>query len=474
MKDKKQLINLLIGPFLLYICCQFLPSSIFGSIAEKASIGTVLWMAYWWVSGPVDYAVTAFLPIGVNAIIKMMDMNVLVSNYSSEIIMLLLGASIITVAWEETGLDRRVSAKFLSLIGCSLRNQIIFWFMLCTILSSILPNTVVCATVTPIAVSMLRYVGEKDVSQSKKASKILLAIAYAAGIGGLASPLGGSMNLVTVKYLEEISNVEYMYIDWFIRFLPIMIVLVISNIIFILRDVKKDEVIGGTKAFFIEEYKKLPKMDKGEKLSFIIFAICTILAFTRQFYQVYLPELKPAYIFIIGALLTFVVTNNNGERIMSWSRTQKKIVWDLIYIIGGGLAAGSLINLSGAAESIGNAVALLNVDGGFITIFFILSLSLIMSDFTSNTATAAIAIPIVISVMTGLNKNPIPYIYVATIGVNLSYMFPTSIRAIPVGYGLSPKYMFKEGWKMTILVVIILTICSYLLILYWPEFSTIS
>ena len=96
-----------------------------------------------------------------------------------------------------------------------------------------------------------------------------------------------------------------------------------------------------------------------------------------------------------------------------------------------------------------------------------------MSDVTSNTATAAVAIPIVISIIQGINMNPIPFVYIASIGVNLSYMLPTSIRAIPVGYGLQPKYMLKEGYKITILVIISMTITSYLMLKYWSAFSTV-
>jgi sodium-dependent dicarboxylate transporter 2/3/5 len=97
----------------------------------------------------------------------------------------------------------------------------------------------------------------------------------------------------------------------------------------------------------------------------------------------------------------------------------------------------------------------------------------ILSDVTSNTATAAVAMPIVISVVQGLGLNPIPYIYIASIGVNLSYMLPTSIRAIPVGYGLQPKYMLKKGVPITIVVILLMSVASYLMLQYWPAFSTI-
>ena len=83
-------------------------------------------MAFWWVTAPIDYAVTAFLPIAINALVTMCDMSAVISNYASETILLLLGASILTVSWEETGLDKRIAASLLGLIGDNLRIQLIF------------------------------------------------------------------------------------------------------------------------------------------------------------------------------------------------------------------------------------------------------------------------------------------------------------------------------------------------------------
>ena len=108
---------------------------------------------------------------------------------------------------------------------------------------------------------------------------------------------------------------------------------------------------------------------------------------------------------------------------------------------------------------------------GFVTVLVIVAVTLILSDVTSNTATAAISIPIVISIINGIGKNPIPYIYIASVGVNLSFMLPTSIRAIPVGYGLSPKYMLKEGWKLTVIVIVLMSVLCYVMLKYWPAFS---
>lgn len=473
MSKRKQRIYLIIGPLLFALCCLAIPEAAFPKLAERAAIGTVAWMAFWWVTAPIDYAVTAFLPIAINALVTMCDMSAVISNYASETILLLLGASILTVSWEETGLDKRIAASLLGLIGDNLRVQLTFWFLLSTALSAILPNAVVCATITPIAVSMLKYVGEGDIRNSRIGSKLLLYIAYGAGLGGLTSPLGGAMNLVTVDYLQQLTGKEYMYASWVLRFAPIMIVLLLINIIFMLRDVKKGESLGGSKEYFKNEYKKFSPITIEEKISLGLFVIATVMAFTRQFYQSLLPGLKPAYVFIICAILSFLITRADGERLMLWKSVQTKIIWEMIYIFAGGLAVGTLINDSGAAARIGELVSGMGLTGGFTTVFVIITVTLLMSDVTSNTATAAVSIPIVISIIKGMGLNPIPYVYIASVGVNLSYMLPTSIRAIPVGYGLKPKYMLKEGWKITVIIIAIMTIVCSIMLKYWPTFSTI-
>ena len=97
--------------------------------------------------------------------------------------------------------------------------------------------------------------------------------------------------------------------------------------------------------------------------------------------------------FIICAIIAFLFTNKEGKRIMVWKQVQGKIVWDLMYIFAGGLALGSLINATGVAKALGEVISSLDMKGGFVTILIILTATLLLSDVTSNTATAAVAIP---------------------------------------------------------------------------------
>ena len=470
-ENRKKIIHLIIGPALFLLCWLLLPTGIFDSATARAAIGTVIWMAYWWVTRPVDYAITAFLPIAINALIPMAGMNSVIANYASETVLLLFGASIITLSWEETGLDKRIAAVFLRLIGDNVRKQVVFWFCISVLLSSVLPNSIVCATITPIAVAMLKYVGHGDIEHSKTGSLILLTIAYAAGVGGLATPLGGAMNLVTVDYIQKLTGEEYMYINWVVKFLPVMVVLIISNLAFMLLGTKKEDRLGGAKEFFDREYDKMSKMSVQEWASLILFLMATTLSFTRQLYKDILPGLKPAYSFIICALLCFFINKKDGQRLMRWKTAQGRIIWELLFIFAGGMAAGTLITGSGAAKAIGDFVSQIGVGSGIGAICIFIAIPMILANVTSNTGAASVVVPIVISIADGLGQNPIPYIYAATIGVNLAYMIPTSIRAIPVGYGLSARYMLIVGWKITLLTLALMTVTGYLLMTYWPTFS---
>ena len=143
----------------------------------------------------------------------------------------------------------------------------------------------------------------------------------------------------------------------------------------------------------------------------------------------------------------------------------------MIYIFAGGLAAGALLNGSHATEALGKLLVSMNLNNSILSVFIIVTITLLMSDITSNTATAAVCMPIIVSMCAGQKLDPIPFIFIASIGVNISYMLPTSIRAIPVGYGLSPKYMLKEGYKLTIIVIMLITLVSWYLLNYTSWFK---
>ncbi|HHY70514.1 MAG TPA: hypothetical protein GX519_02415 [Thermoanaerobacterales bacterium] len=471
-KFVKSTAALLIGP-IMFFAALLLPQGWF-DFPARAAIGTVLWMAGWWITRPLHIAVTAMLPIVVNALFDLIPMKQVISQYASEIVVLLLGADLVSITWSETGLDKRLSLKALSLIGPSVKQQIAIWFLVSAGLSAFLPNVMVCAILTPIAISMLTFLGEKDFANSEIAVVILLAIAWGSGIGGCGSPLGGAMNLVAINYIEQFIGQEFMYIAWVKRLMPFLAILVAVNITYLCMIKTNVSHLRGTREFFTKTYRELPAMRRGERISLVLFLMPTLLAFIRPVYSDLLPALKPAYIFLMFGILAFMFYDEEGTTLLDWPAAERGVMWGMLLLFAGGLAAGQLITETGAAATVADLIARFDLNGGLLTIAIFVVFTCLLAEVSSNTAAAAISVPIVLSITQRLGLNPLPYIYITVVAFNSAYVLPLSVRAIPVGYGMDPKALMKHGVVLSMVTMTVITLVGYLFLNYWPQFGSFA
>ncbi len=465
-------IAIISGPLALLLCRLGLEGSL--GIGGSQAIGTALWMVLWWITRPVHISVTAMLPVVVNAFLGMVPMNVLISQYASETVILLFGADLVCLPWEKTGLDRRLSLKALCLIGPSVRQQIAVWLFASACLSIVLPNAVVCTILTPVAVKMLNFVGEKDISRSALAVPVLLAIAWGSGIGGAGSPLGGAMNLVAISYMEEYTGQEFMYIDWVIRMLPFLLIMLAVILLYMFCFKLPVKKLDGSKDYFISAYKGLGRMKKGEVVCLIMFIAAMVLSFARPLYDSLLPGLKPAYVFLVLGFLTFFLKDEKGEKLLTWEKAEKNVMWNMLFLFAGGLALGKMITETGAANALADMIARMNLTGGLGTIFIFVALAVLLAEFSSNTAAAAIAIPVVMSVTATLALNPVPYWFICSMAFNTAFILPLTVRAVPVAYGLDVSHLFRRGTPLTLICIAAISLIGYLFMKLWPMFSVIS
>lgn len=467
--NKSQVAAIILGPLLFLLTIFLLPDSLF-AFAARVAVGTVVWMGFWWITVPVNAAVTAFIPIVVNALLGILPMEGIISDYFSEIVVLLLGADLLAIAWHETGFDRRLALKALCIIGPSATQQIIVWFVLPALLSTVLPNMVVCMVLTPIAFAMLQYITKEG---SSIRSIILVAIAWGAGIGGVGTPLGGAMNLIAVGYFEDLIGHEFAYLDWMVRLLPFMFLLIAIGVIYLLLIKPKNISLEGSKEYFQSLYQELPAMSRDETLSVVLFGAAMVLAFIRPLFAGWLPGLKPAYIFLLLGMLTFVLPRQDGAALLTWERAERSVGWNLLFLIAGGLAVGGMISDSGAAQVVAAQLVNSHLNAGLLMILLFVAFTIMLAEIASNTAAAAIALPVVISVTQELGLNPIPYIFITAAAFNCAYILPTSIRAIPVAHGLKPSFMGKNGVALTTLNILAISLFGFALMQLFPAFGVI-
>ena len=174
--NMKRLLYIVLGPVLFAICTFAFQNTL--SLAGAEAIGVLIWMIFWWVTQPVNITVTAFVPIMANALFNIIPMESVTSRYFSDSIILIFGSCLLTIPWKSTGLDRRIALKVLSIVGPTIKSQIIVWLLASMLFSTVLPNIAVVALFCPIAVAMLNAAGYDDISKSAPAVPILLCIGW--------------------------------------------------------------------------------------------------------------------------------------------------------------------------------------------------------------------------------------------------------------------------------------------------------
>jgi sodium-dependent dicarboxylate transporter 2/3/5 len=466
------IVHLLGGP-LVFLLLAVLPAAT-PPYPVRASLGLLLWMSWWWIFEPVNLAVTGFLPLVVLGIFNFLPVTAILPSYAEELIFLLLGANILSTVWTRWGLDRRIALVSLIGVGTDTRKQIMVWFGIATILSAVLPNTVVAAALVPIALAMLRFIGIAEVGTSAFASALLIAIAWGTSVGGFWTPLGGAPNLLMIKLLQQtVISHEYLFMTWVTRLLPLTIAIGIVSFLYMkFAFTPEVERVEGTREYFATELRSLGALSTPEKWGLFFFVAATVLAFTRQFYAALLPGFNPAFAFLTFAVLCFVI-RHNGEPLLRWDYAQRHMVWGLFYLFAGGAALGEILSQTGAAKFVADALVPYAAAGSFRAVLVLSLMTMVITQITSNTAAIAIMVPITISTAQSIGVSAVPLVYIVAVAGNCGLMLPSSAGgpAVAAGYGVNLKTMFAKGLWLVVLLAIVIVVIGYLLATYWAGFG---
>ncbi|MCZ0954190.1 MAG: SLC13 family permease [Rhodospirillaceae bacterium] len=473
MEDRRRTMYVVAGPA-VFVALVLLPLG--GLPYEiRCSLGLLIWMALWWITRPVHLAVTGFLPLATVAIFDFAPMDRILPAYAAELVILLLSANVLTTCWSRWGLDRRIALGSLIGVGTNTTRQIMSWFAIGMFLSAFLPNTIVAATMIPIVVAMLRYIGIEDLWESNLGTALVIAVAWGTSAGGAMTPLAGAPNLLAMEYIQElVTGEEFLFATWVVRFVPLSLAVMLVTFVYV-RFAFRPEIseVEGTREFFLGELKSLGPMSVQEKWGFVLFGIAALLAFSRPLYATVFPALTPAYAFLSCAIVCFLL-RPRGENLMTWEYAQKRMMWGLFYLFAGGTALGRVLGETATAAYIADALLPYASGGGFLAVLVFAGLTLLLTQITNNTAAVAIIVPITISTFQSLDMNPLPFVYIVAAVGNCGYMLPTSAGgpAVAAGYGINLKTMAVKGFWACLLSLFAIVIVGYLLAIYWPTFST--
>lgn len=477
MKTTKQKIGLFLGP-LLFILIKFFfhPEGLDDS--ANAILASTAWVAVWWITEAISIPVTALLPIVLFPLSGGISITETTASYGHKYIFLFLGGFILAIAIEKWNLHKRIALNIINLVGTNV-TKIILGFMVATALLSMwISNTASSVMILPVGMAIVLQLQDNPLTDKNEnlifGKALMLAIAYSASIGGIATLIGTPPNLVLAGVVESTYNTEITFAQWFMFGFPISVVLLLICWIYLTRfafNFKQKEFPGGKKEIE-KQLKALGKISYEEKVVLLVFAIAAIAWISRSFILVkWLPGIDDTIIAIIAAVVLFLIPDGEkNEALISWSDAVK-LPWGILLLFGGGMALASGFEVSGLAAWIGSQLTSLIGVSIFILLLVLIAAVNFLTEITSNMATTAMLLPVLVALATVLNIHPYILLVSATLAASCAFMLPvaTPPNAVVFGSGyLKIEDMVKKGIWMNLISIILVTLIVYFVLpLVW-------
>ncbi|MEO1020985.1 MAG: DASS family sodium-coupled anion symporter [Bacteroidota bacterium] len=446
------------------------PESMSWEAWGTAAVG--IWMSIWWMTEAVPLPVTALLPLVLFPIMEISSIRTTATPYANPIIFLFLGAFIIAKAMEVWGLHKRIALSIINIIGAS-PASIIAGFMIATALLSMwISNTATALMMLPIALSVIELSkgDNPDAGLNNFGIALLLTIAYSCSLGGMASLVGTPTNGVLASYFLENRGEEISLAAWLqlgiplsLISLPIMYV-VLTRFVFPIR-VKE---IPGGKALIKSELKALGRITKPEVYISLVFGLVALLWVTKPLLTGIIPGISDTVVALFGAALLFVIPANNqeGKFLLSWKQAEQ-LPWGILLLFGGGLSLASTISGTGLATWIGEQLTGLGQFHPLLIIAVIVIVIVLLTELTSNVATAAAFLPVIVSLSDAIGVHPLMLSVPAVLAASCAFMLPVATPPNAVVYSsgiLNIRDMMRGGLALNIIMMLIVSLFSYFLV----------
>jgi sodium-dependent dicarboxylate transporter 2/3/5 len=429
-----------------------------------------------WVTEALPLPVTALLGVAAAVALGVAPAREAFAPFADPLMFLFIGAFILARAIFVHGLNRRVAYAVLSLpwVGAS-AGRILFAFGAVTaVISGWISNTATTAMMFGIGVSVLAAMGE-DVRRSPYATALMLMTSFSASVGGLATPIGTPPNVIGLGFIRSTLGEEVPFFRWMLLGVPVVIVLYAVLYLW-LRFVTRGTVgdLAATRELIGRERATLGPWTRGQRSVAIAFGVTVLLWVLPGIVALAAGEGSLAYgalserlpegvAAIAGALLLFLLPGNKGERAITWDEAVR-IDWGVVLLYGGGFALGVLSFRTGLAEAVGRGLTgWLPLSGELGLLVASVTVAIVLSEATSNTAAANMVVPVVISIAQAAGMDPFEPALGATMAASLGFMLPVSTpcNAIVYGSGLIPlRKMISYGAVLDVAggVVIVLLV----------------
>lgn len=466
-----------LGPVLFFLTLWFFhPPGL--NPASNAVLAATLWIAVWWITETLPIAVTSLLPIVLFPLSGGMDLTATTAAYGHKFVFLIMGGFIIAIAIEKWNLHRRIALNIIYFIGTDIK-KIILGFMLATaFLSMWISNTATSVMMLPIGIVIIKQLKDNPLTAEDEnlifGKALMLAIAYSASIGGIATLIGTPPNMVMAGIVSQTYQYEISFLEWFIFGFPVMLLLLFICWWYLTRwaFTFKQNTFPGGRAEILRLRNDLGKITYEQKLVATVFALAGICWISRSFLlQKFFPAIDDTIIAIFFALVLFVLrAKNKNESILQWKEAVK-MPWGILLLYGGGMSLAEAFETSGLAVWIGGQLGAFGAFPLLILLVLLVAAINFLTEVTSNLATTAMLLPVLAPIALEFDLHPFVLMAAAAIAASCAFMLPvaTPPNAVVFGSGyLRIPDMVKKGFFLNLISIVVIVLMVYFLLpLLW-------
>lgn len=483
----KQFISLIVTPLIILAILLFADLEP-GKPEVTRTFCIALLMAVWWITAVVPLAVTSLLPVALFPLFGVMDGKTISAAYFNDVIFLFMGGFLVALAMERWNLHRRIALKILSLTGVSPASILLGFMLASFFLSMWISNTATAMMMLPIAMSVIGQI--EAFSGKERAGNfsvgLLLSIAYAASIGGIATLVGTPPNLSFARifhiYFPDAPEISFS--SWLMFAFPVSLMLFALAWFLLYFMYKPDNrhFAEISKSTFHDELKRMGKAGQEERTVFVVFVLLAILWIFRSNLDlgfVKIPGwaglfpnsgfINDGTVAIAMAVILFLIPSQSekGNYLLDW-QTASKLPWHILLLFGGGFALATGFKESGLSLWFGEQLSGVASLHPILVVLVIALFITFLTELTSNTATTEMVLPILAGLSITAGIHPLLLMIPATLSASMAFMMPVATPPNAIIFGTSRitvGQMARTGLLLNLAGAIIITLMMY----FWGD-----
>jgi sodium-dependent dicarboxylate transporter 2/3/5 len=402
-----------------------------------------------WVTEAIPLSLTALVIPVLAVLTGLAAPNEAFREFANPVIFLFMGGFVLAGALSHHSLDKLLAHKLNRLAKGNFYRSAILLMLATSLTACWVSNTSAAAMMLPLALGTLALLKKNSITAESKF--LMLGIAYSASIGGIITMVASPPNAIGAAILD------LSFAGWLSYTFPLFLVTFPAMVI-VLTLVFKPDMKLVIEPILVQQVKK------PNKTLIIVFAV-TVLLWTTDSILSPLLNINGHFNALVAIMAVFMIFLT---KVMTWDEIIKSIQWEIILLFGGGLTLGLLVANSGlGALLILKLSPLIQSMPLIVFVWLIVAVSIVLTEFMSNTASAALLLPLLFTAAEGLHINPMVLVFPATIAASYGFMLPvgTPPNAMVFSSGLVPqKDMIKTGFVLNLLFSLLLTAFFYLVL----------